>query len=352
MDNSKPKDLSDDELTYYSRQFILDEIGYVGQLRLKGSTATIIGLGGLGTPAATQLAAMGVGHLRVIDRDVVSMSNLHRQHLYTASDVGYPKVEVAAKRLKAMNPHIDVEPIPWSVQKDSVEDFIRDADVVVDGLDNLSARFLVNRACQKHGVPYVFAGAIQTYGSVSTLVPGETPCLECFYSGMNDEDLPKCAVVGVHPALLGVISNIEVSEAVHIITGKEPNLAGKLAYFDISNLSYDSVDIRKAASCPVCGEEPSGELQPVEYHEVEELCGRGGRRTFVVQPLERQKLDLNDIKTQALDRNFEMLAEGDLGVTFKIPLTGIVSVLESGIMIYVGADDKTQVRSFYDEFLE
>jgi molybdopterin-synthase adenylyltransferase len=351
MDNSEPKDLSDDELTYYSRQFILDEIGYAGQLQLKGSHVAVVGLGGLGTPAATQLAAMGVGHLRLIDRDVVSMSNLHRQHLYTHDDIGYPKVEIAAKRLEAMNPHIDVEPIPWSVHKESVEELVDDVEIVVDGLDSLSPRLLVNRACQKQGIPYVFAGAIQTYGSVTTLIPGETPCLECFYSGISDEDLPKCAVVGIHPALLGVVSSIEVSEAVRVITGKEPNLAGKLAYFDISNLSYDSVHIRKSSSCPVCGEEPSGAPEPVEYHEVEELCGRGGRRTFVLQPIEQIKLDLSEIKRQAVDRDFEILTEGDLGVTFTIPLTGIASILKSGILIYVGADSKKQVRIFYDDFL-
>lgn len=351
MVDPSSEDLSDDELTYYSRQFVLEEIGYEGQMRLKGSSVAVVGLGGLGTPAATQLAAMGVGHLRLIDRDVVSESNLHRQHLYTSDDIGYPKVEVAAKRLQALNPHIDLEPIPWSIQEDSVEDLVRDVDAVVDGLDNLSARFLVNRSCQKHGVPYVFAGAIETYGSVSTLIPGETPCLECFYGDIDEDELPKCAVVGVHPALLGVISSIEVSEAIRILLEKDPNLSGQLAYLDISNLSYDSVHILKSPSCPVCGEKPSGRPQSVEYREIEELCGRGGRRTFIVQPQEKQDLDLNDIVDRAKDKGFKVLVDANLGVTINIPLEGIVSVLKSGIMIYIGANEKKQVRSFYDDFL-
>ncbi|MFO7835854.1 MAG: HesA/MoeB/ThiF family protein [Candidatus Thorarchaeota archaeon] len=351
MADSNSVDLSDDELTYYSRQFVLDEIGYAGQIGLKGSSATIVGLGGLGTPAATQLASMGVGNLRLIDRDVVSVSNLHRQHLYTSDDIGHPKVEVAAKRLQALNPHIDIEPIPWSIQEGSVDELVSDVDVVVDGLDNLSARFLVNRACQKHGVPYVFAGAIRTYGTVSTLVPGKTPCLECFYSNVPEEDLPKCAVVGVHPSLLGVIASIEASEAIRILLGKEPNLACKLAYFDIFDLSLDSVAISKSPSCSVCGETPSGKPELVEHKEIEEICGRGGRRTFVVQPSMRQNLNLDDLVAHAKEEGFEILVDANLGVTFKIHLEGVVSILKSGIMIYIGGENEKQVRSFYDDFI-
>lgn len=178
----KPKqsvtvELSNKELEYYSRQIVMAELGYNTQLKLKDSKACLLGVGGLGSSAAMQLAAMGVGYLRIVDRDVVELTNLHRQHLYGVDDVGYPKVEAAAKRLQNLNPYITIEPLPLSVNQTNAENIVRGMDVVVDGLDSMAARYAINRACTKLGVPYVFGAAIETTGNLSTIVPGETACL-------------------------------------------------------------------------------------------------------------------------------------------------------------------------------
>ncbi|MBS7654597.1 HesA/MoeB/ThiF family protein [Candidatus Bathyarchaeota archaeon] len=171
MRNINVTKLSESELEFYSRQIALSEIGYGGQLKLANSSVCIAGLGGLGSPVALQLAAMGVGHIRLVDQDIVELSNLHRQILYGANFVGYPKVEVAAKRLKELNPHIEVEPLPISINADNAEDIVKGMDVIVDGLDRMTPRYAINRACQKNSVPYIFAAALMTFGNISTILP-------------------------------------------------------------------------------------------------------------------------------------------------------------------------------------
>ncbi|MGW8289083.1 MAG: HesA/MoeB/ThiF family protein, partial [Candidatus Bathyarchaeia archaeon] len=161
-DALKGAELSNEELQYYSRQIVMNDMGYNAQLKLKGSKVCLVGVGGLGSPASMQLAAMGVGFLRIVDRDFVELTNLHRQHLYGVDDVGVPKVEAAAKRLRRLNPYITVEPLPLSVNEANAEDLVRGMDVVVDGLDSMVARYAINRACIKLGVPYVFGAAITT----------------------------------------------------------------------------------------------------------------------------------------------------------------------------------------------
>lgn len=251
-------DLSEEELEFYSRQIALREIGYSGQLQLKKAKVCLVGLGGLGSSIAIQLAAVGVGHLRLVDRDVIELSNLQRQHLYTTDLLGYPKVEAAAQRLKAHNPNIEIEPIALSVNADNAEDIIKDANVVLDGLDRMKPRYAVNRACVKLNIPYVFGAAITTLGNASTIIPKKTPCLECFYGNLDDEKLPTCATVGVHISVINIIASIEVAEAVRIITGKQPRLANKLLVCDIEHMTFDEVDVSRAENCPVCGTKPKG----------------------------------------------------------------------------------------------
>ncbi|MDH4209616.1 MAG: HesA/MoeB/ThiF family protein, partial [Anaerolineae bacterium] len=220
--------LSDQEMEFYARQIVLPHIGYGGQMKLRSASVCIAGLGGLGSPAAMQLAAMGVGHLRLVDYDVVELSNLQRQHLYDVSSIGYPKVEAAARRLRGLNPHVHIEPLPLAIGSHNAEEIIRGMDVVVDGLDHMAPRYALNRACLKLGVPYVFGAAVSMYGNTATILPGETACLECFFGSIDDETLPSCSIAGVHPSILGLVASIEVAEAIRVLLGHRPNLANKL----------------------------------------------------------------------------------------------------------------------------
>jgi len=351
MTRKKPKDLSNEELEFYSRQIVLTEIGYNGQLRLRNASVCIVGLGGLGSPAALQLAAMGAGHLRLVDRDVVELSNLQRQHLYSANSLGYPKVEVAAKRLHELNPNIEIEPLPLSLDVNSAGDVVKGVDVVVDGLDRMSPRYALNRACQKAGVPYVFGAAIMTYGNASTIIPGETPCLECFQGNLNDDMLPTCAVVGVHPSILNVIASVEVSEATRIILGEKPRLAGKMLHCDIGNLEFEEVEISKVENCPVCGSKPSGAPMPLETRLITEACGRKGRRVFVITPRTNLELDMKKMYSHLVANGFAVKVRADLGITFENNLDGTASILKSGTMIVEGLRSEKEAYSFYENIL-
>lgn len=346
--NSVTVELSEEELEYYSRQIVMAEMGYNAQLKLKNSKACLVGVGGLGSPAAMQLAAMGVGHLRIVDRDVVELTNLHRQHLYGIDDVGYPKVEAAAKRLRQLNPYITVEPLPLSVNQTNAEDLVRGMDVVVDGLDSMAARYAINRACVKAGVPYVFGAAITTNGNLSTIVPGETACLECFYGSLDDRNLPKCGVVGVHPSLVNIIASLEVSEAIRILVGRQPRLANKLLHFDLDEIEFNEISLQKVESCPVCGDCPSGSPMSLRRELVEEVCGREGRKVFVVVPEENLDLNLVDLRNYLKKKGFSLKVEAELGLTFSLNEVK-ASVLKSGILVLEGVKEKAEALKFFSE---
>lgn len=343
------KELSDSELEFYSRQIALSEIGYDGQIKLRNSSVCIAGLGGLGSPVALQLAAMGVGYIRLVDQDIVEFSNLHRQILYSTKYLGYPKVEVAAKRLRELNPNIEIEPLPISINAENAERIIRDVDVVVDGLDRMMPRYAINRACQKIKVPYVFAAAIITFGNISTLVPGKTPCLECFQGGLSDEVLPTCATVGVHTSLLSVIAGIEVSETIRILLGKEPCLTNKLLHCDIGDLTFEEIEIQKSESCPVCGSKPIGSPMPLTRKLITETYSRGKKRVFRITPKEDLEIKLDKVISMVKSGGFKIKVKARLGISFENEFGGVTSLLKSGIMIIEGAKNEEEA---YNSFLE
>lgn len=343
--------LSESELELYSRQIALSEIGYEGQLKIRNASVCIAGLGGLGSPVALQLAAMGVGRIRLVDQDVVELSNLHRQLLYGAEYIGYPKVEVAAKRLRDLNPNVDVEPLPLSINADNAEKILSDIDVIVDGLDRMAPRYAINRACQKVGVPYVFAAAIMTFGNVSTIIPGKTPCLECFQGNLRDDMLPTCASVGVHTSLLSIIAGVETSEAIRIILGKEPLLANKLLYCDISDLTFEEISVTKVEICPVCGSNPQGSPMPLTRRLISEAQGRHGMKVFRIIPKENLNLDLDKLSSIVEGRGFRIRVRANLGITFDNEFGGSTSVLRSGIMIVEGAGSEGEAYKTFSKLI-
>ncbi|UCF94257.1 MAG: HesA/MoeB/ThiF family protein, partial [Desulfobacterales bacterium] len=164
-------ELTDSELEIYSRQIVLADIGYDGQLKLRNASACLIGVGGLGAPIALKLVGMGIGNLRLVDRDIVSRSDLHRQYLYDADTVGQPKVEAAWHKLSRLNPDVKIDPVPESLNSINAREVIGGVDVVLDGLDRPEPRYLVNRTCNDLRIPYIFGAAIEAFGNVSTLLP-------------------------------------------------------------------------------------------------------------------------------------------------------------------------------------
>ncbi|MBC8225479.1 HesA/MoeB/ThiF family protein [Candidatus Bathyarchaeota archaeon] len=341
---------SDAEIDYYSRQIVLNSIGLTGQRKLKNSRVCVVGVGGLGSSIVIQLASMGVGYLRIVDRDVVEASNLQRQHLYGMDMVGYPKVEAAAERIKRHNPFIEVDPVPMSVTPGNAEAVVEDMDVVVDGLDTMTPRYALNRACVKLGIPFVFGAVITNVGSTSTIVPGETPCVECFQGGIDDGELPTCAVAGVHPSIISIIASIQVSETVRLITGRRPNLAGALMYCDLEDLSFERIDLARVDSCPVCGSDPVSEPIPLKHDSFEEVCGREGRRVFVFSPDEDLGVDLEALNGKLMGLGFEPTVRARLGTSFvRGPVKG--SVLSSGVTVIEGVDGPEVARGIRAKLL-
>jgi len=341
---------SEEEFERYSRQIILDEIGYDGQTKIKDGKVCIVGLGGLGSPISLQLTAMGVGSLRIVDMDVVELSNLHRQSLYNTKDIGYPKAEVAEKKLKSINPRLKLEALTLSVNQDSVNDLIKGVDVVVDGLDSIETRYVVNRACVEAGIPYVYGAAIGTIGSASTIIPRETPCIECFAPNLEDDQLPKCGTEGVHPSLLNIIASIETSEVIRILTCKKPNLAGKLTYFDIKDLSFDQIEIERQSACSVCGEKPASKPKPIERRLVRDLCGRDkGRRVLAVTPRENLNLDIRKLTEKIVKKGLAIEVKAKKGVTFHYDENVKISILSSGIAVIVGVSNDVEALRIYQE---
>jgi adenylyltransferase/sulfurtransferase len=340
-----PKELTDKELETYSRQIVLADIGYDGQLKLRNAKACLIGVGGLGVPIATKLVGMGIGFLRIVDRDVVSRSDLHRQHLYDADCVGLPKVEIAQQKLNRLNPDVKLDPIPESLNSNNAEEIISGMDVVIDGLDRPEPRYLVNRTCNKLKVPYVFGAAIEAFGNVSTLMPGQTFCLECFMPGLKDEDLPVCGVVGVHPSVLGMVSSVQVSEAVRLVIGQEPKLFNKLLYIDLRELEFNVLDMQAVDSCRVCGAQPDGLPEEITDRLFEETCARDGRRNFVLSPKERIIIDLKKLGRLLKKRRFSIQSTGQFGTTFKPSKDLQACILISGIMIaQTPPDTKEEIK--------
>lgn len=339
--------LSENELKRYSRQIVLSEIGLEGQKRLKNSRVSIIGIGGLGCYSSIQLASMGVGYIRLIDQDVVDITNLHRQILYDTDSLGYPKVEIAQKRLNALNPNVEIEPFPLTINEETADKAVKDVDVVIDGLDRFGPRRAINRACIKHEIPYIYAGALETYGNVSTIIPRKTACLECFTGTINDDGLPTCETAGVLPSILALITSVQVSETIHLLLGEEPVLANKLLFADISALSFSTIDIVKRENCPTCGI-TSIEITPIITEaKVVELCGKD---SFMASPRTPSALDLDEIST-LLEKRFKINLRSHFGLSFEYSKGVTISLMKTGNALIKGISDRKDASKIYNELL-
>lgn len=245
--------LNDKELTRYDRQLRIDGFGREGQEKLKASRVIIAGMGGLGSPVATYLAAAGVGRLRIVDQDVVDTSNLNRQILHWEKDIGRKKVESAREKLVQLNPWIEVEAVAETIDEHNVMGLVKDCDVVVDALDNYPTRYLLNRAAISCKIPFIHGGISGLNGMVTTLVPGKTPCLRCIFTeGPPPSTFP---VLGTAPGIIGLI---QAMEAMKYITGVGELLTGRLLLFDGVSMTFREVKVRRRPDCPDCGHLPAG----------------------------------------------------------------------------------------------
>ena len=262
--------LSSDELQRYSRHLTLPEFGREGQEKLKNSSVLLVGAGGLGSPAATYLAAAGVGRIGLADFDEVEASNLQRQILYGTSDVGRPKLDAAAERLNDLNPHVEIERHEVRLTSDNALGIIDDYDVVADGTDNFPTRYLVNDACVMTGTPNVYASIFRFEGQVSVFGTEDGPCYRCLYEEPPPPGLvPSCAEGGVLGILPGFIGTLQATEVIKLLTGIGEPLIGRLLMTDALNMDFRTVNVPTNPDCPVCGEDPT----VTELIDYEAFCG-------------------------------------------------------------------------------
>lgn len=241
--------LSDDERERYNRQIIIQDFGEEGQLKLKDSHVAIVGIGGLGSPAAIYLTAAGVGRLTFIDADQVELDNLNRQVLHWEDDIGRSKTESSTKKLNALNSNVKVESKLEKITPENVGKLLKGKDIIVDGMDNYTTRFLVNEACVQNGIPFVHGAVEGLIGQLSTITPGESPCLRCILP-KEPPERPTFPVLGTTP---GVIGCLEAMEAVKLITGVGKPLIGRMLTFDGGSLEFEVFEIKQNPDCPVCG---------------------------------------------------------------------------------------------------
>ena len=245
--------MTDDELLRYSRQILLPEFDIDGQERLRRSRALIVGLGGLGSPVAMYLAAAGVGRLTLVDFDTVDLSNLQRQIVHRTADIGRLKVESARDTLLALNPSVAVTTLPQALDEAELREQVRQADVVVDGCDNLPARLAINAACVRAGVPLVSGAAIRLEGQVLVWRPGEKgACYRCLYRDA-DAAPETCAQTGVLAPVVGIVGSIQALEAIKVLTDFGETLAGRLLLLDAKRMEWRTLKVRRDPACPVCG---------------------------------------------------------------------------------------------------
>ena len=343
-------ELSEKELDQYSRQVMLEQIGYQGQLKLKNSTVCVVGVGGLGNPITTRLAAMGIGKLRIVDRDVIELSNLHRQTMFDEDDVGQVKVEVAARKLKKSNPQVEIEALPISINDYTALDVVEGCDVVIDALDSVNARYSINKACIEKNIPCVLGAAVGVTGQVFTVIPNESACYYCMFPALDEDSMPTCSLEGVHPSILSVVGGIEVHEAVDVLIGKTPKSSQKFLSIDLENLEFSSVRTFKQDECSVCGTGKKNEV-PKQELILEELCGRNkGKRTFSITPTYNVELNVDNITNIAKEKGFLVDNQGDLGLSMRTNDLS-VSFMKSGSAVVVGSKDEPEAISLYKDLI-
>lgn len=251
--------MEDQDLLRYSRHILLEEFGIDGQARVSAGHALVIGAGGLGSPVALYLAAAGVGHITLVDDDEVDLTNLQRQIAHSTARVGQAKVESAAEAMRDINPEIRIETHVQRADEALLARLVAAADVVIDCSDNFATRHAVNRACVAHAKPLVAGAAIRFDGQLSVYDTRDaaSPCYACLFPPDAHFEETRCAVLGVFAPVVGTIGTLEANEALKLLAGISPSLAGSLLMFDGRRTAFDTLRVARDPDCSVCGHRPA-----------------------------------------------------------------------------------------------
>lgn len=336
-------------LERYTRQILFAEFGVEGQKALLGARVVLVGAGALGTHIADSLVRAGVGHLVLADRDYIELNNLQRQALYDEDDIArnLPKAEAAARKLRRINSEVIVDPRVIDVSPANVEGLIEGASLVLDGTDNFATRYLLNDACVKHGLPWVYGGVLASYGVTMTIVPGRTPCLRCLFPEMPPPaSTPTADVAGILGPVVKIIGSLEAAEALKLLTGRGKLNPG-LITVDIWESHLEVVPVaRLEGACPACGCRQFDFLQPGARQEATSLSGRNAVH---VSPPEGARVSL-----PALAERLRPLA-GQFAANEYL-LRGTIAgyefiVFADGRAIVKGTDDRALAQTLYSRYI-
>jgi adenylyltransferase/sulfurtransferase len=255
----------------YSRQILLPEIGLQGQKKLMNSTVLIVGCGGLGTVVANNLTRSGVGIIKIIDRDVVELNNLQRQILFTEEDIGHPKAEVAAEKLRKINSTVHIVSISEDINSYNAENLLKDVDIVIDCTDNMETRFIINDVCIKNNIPWIYGGVVGKYGMTLTILPKKGPCFRCFIPEIP-HSLPTCDTIGILNAIPMIIGGIESNESLKILLGKDVPI--KLIIYDLWRHEFRQVKVVRNINCRCCSHNQFDFLAEKNKPLITPLCGK------------------------------------------------------------------------------
>lgn len=339
--------LSDDEKLRFARQIVLADFGEAGQLKIKKSRILIVGIGGLGTFSSLLLAEMGVGYLRIVDRDIVEQTNLHRTPLYSVTDLDRAKVEVAAERLKNLNPSLTIDTHACHIGINNVYDLLEEIDIVIDALDNFQTRRIINRACVEKSIPFVFSGVSARSGNITVFnLHKHSPCFSCLYHGIDDDELESCDITGIHPTLLPIVTGIQIHEALDILLNGKSSLDSSLLFIDLQNLSFDKIPIQKNMSCSVCSKDAKSLLKPpTESFQTIEMCGDN---SFMIVPQMDIKLDLSLVKSK-LEDDFKIIKAGTHAITLSMPKEILLTIFRGGNVLLRGVTTSQSALEIWEE---
>ncbi|MFD1363054.1 ThiF family adenylyltransferase [Lentibacillus salinarum] len=330
----------------YSRQMLFAPIGENGQQRLSASSALVVGAGALGTVIGNHLVRAGIGKIRLIDRDYVELSNLQRQMMFDEEDVRQvlPKAVAAKHKLEKINSEVVVEAIVGNVTVDNIDELLNDVDVVLDGTDNFSTRFLLNDACFKYQVPFSYGGIVSSRGLTAFFVPQKTSCLRCITKeGAGNGQ--TCDTVGVISPAVDMISSFQVTETLKYLTGNEQALRNTLKTIDVwYNRDYDMKLNMSDVDCPTCRQHKFPALQKNANDEETVLCGRDTVQIHRKSSISLEQWEVQFAKVASVKRTpFLLKASFPEGIHFVM--------FKDGRVLVKGTEDRVQARTWYDRYI-
>jgi len=324
----------------FQRQAVLEEIGKKGQGMLKKAAAVVVGVGAIGTSAAELLARAGIGNLVLIDNEKVELSNLHRQTLFDEKDIGSFKVDAAERRLKKINSKIKIMIYNKRLSSNNINKMVDYKNIILDCTDNLGTRFLVNEFAVKNKVPWIYAAAIRTRGTVFNVMPGKA-CLRCFLR--NETDIERCEDVGILNTITSIVASIQVTQAIKLILGRD--YEKDMIRFDAWNNEFTKIKVRKNQGCPVC----SGRYRELSRKNdfTIKLCRTKGN--YSVKTSRSLKLDLGKIKKSL--SGFEIVRDTPLILMVKNKNAGNIVIHEYGEIVFRDVKEKGAIKELSERIL-